>query len=82
MWVRQDSNLRSQMTADLQSAPFAARDTHPKLMKYFEEIASSNNLTAYHLGFFNSLPVTSQEQNISLKITRNIHCRHSHIYRI
>ena len=51
MWVRQDSNLRSQMTADLQSAPFAARDTHPKLMKYFEEIASSNNLTAYHLGF-------------------------------
>lgn len=52
MWVRQDSNLRSQMTADLQSAPFAARDTHPKLMKYFEEIASSNNLTAYHLGVF------------------------------
>lgn len=51
MWVRQDSNLRSQMTADLQSAPFAARDTHPKLMKYFEEIASSNNLTAYLLGF-------------------------------
>ena len=38
MWVRQDSNLRSQMTADLQSAPFAARDTHPKLMKYFEEM--------------------------------------------
>ena len=30
---------------------FAARDTHPKLMKYFKEIASSNNLTAYHLGF-------------------------------
>ena len=51
MWVKQDSNLRSQMTADLQSAPFAARDTHPKLMKYFKEIASSNNLTAYHLGF-------------------------------
>lgn len=51
MWVRQDSNLRSQMTADLQSAPFAARDTHPKLMKYFKEIASSNNLTAYPLGF-------------------------------
>ena len=40
MWVRQDSNLRSQKTADLQSAPFAARDTHPKLIKYFEEIAS------------------------------------------
>lgn len=51
MWVRQDSNLRSQMTADLQSAPFAARDTHPKLMKYFEEIVSSNNLTAYSLDF-------------------------------
>ena len=51
MWVRQDSNLRSQMTADLQSVPFAARDTHPKLMKYFEEIASSNNLTAYPLSF-------------------------------
>ena len=70
MWVRQDSNLRSQMTADLQSAPFAARDTHPKLMKYFEEIASSN--LSYSLpvqGFFNSMPVASQEQNISLKIT-------------
>lgn len=51
MWVRQDSNLRSQMTADLQSVPFAARDTHPKLMKYFEEIVSSNNLTAYPLDF-------------------------------
>ena len=69
MWVRQDSNLRSQMTADFQSAPFAARDTHPKLRKYFEEIASSNLSYSLPFRFFNSMPVTSQEQNISLKIT-------------
>ena len=28
-WGRQDSNLRSHKTADLQSAPFATRDTPP-----------------------------------------------------
>jgi hypothetical protein len=28
-WTRQDSNLRSVPAADLQSAPFATRDTRP-----------------------------------------------------
>ena len=68
MWVRQDSNLRSQMTTDLQSAPFAARDTPPKLMKYFKKLHLLIILQLT-LWFFKSLPDTSQEQNISLKIT-------------
>ena|GEM_PF-6055959 len=29
LWAGQDSNLRSVYAADLQSAPFAARDTDP-----------------------------------------------------
>ena len=32
-WARQDSNLRRRLPADLQSAPFAARDTDPWVTK-------------------------------------------------
>jgi hypothetical protein len=30
-WARQDSNLRSVTAVDLQSTPFAARDTRPSI---------------------------------------------------
>lgn len=33
-WGRQDSNLRSHKTADLQSAPFATRDTPPSQQRH------------------------------------------------